>query len=57
MNAVGAVDKSCGSLLALLNDLDAPYNVKNRLISKIMNISIRCTIYFADGTRTGQTLL
>ena len=45
MSALGALDKSCDSLLALLNDLDTPYNLGNRLISKIMNISIRCTYY------------
>ena len=43
MNALGALDRSCDSLLAMLNDLNTPYNLRNRIISQIMNISIRCT--------------
>ena len=45
MSALGALDKSYDSLLAMLNDLNLPYNLRNRLISKVMNISIRCTYY------------
>ena len=45
MSDLGAMDKSCDSQLALLNDLDTPYNLGNRLISKIISISIRCTYY------------
>ena len=32
-------------IIIMLNDLDTPYNLRNRIISKIMNISIRCTYY------------
>ena len=45
MVALGALDKPCDFLLAMLNDLDTIYNLKNRIIPKIMNISIRCTYY------------
>ena len=40
MSALGAFDKSCDSLLSMLNDLETPYNLKHRIILKIMNISI-----------------
>ena len=45
MSALGALDRSCDSFLAMLNDLDTPYNLRNRLLSKIMRTSIRCTYY------------
>ena len=45
MSTLGALDKSSDSLLAMLSDFDTPYNLRNRIISKIMNISIRCTDY------------
>ena len=44
MSALGALDKSCDSLLAMLIGLNTPYNLRNCLILN-MNISIRCTYY------------
>ena len=43
MSALGALDKFCDNLLAMNNDLDTRCNLTNRLISKILSISIRCT--------------
>ena len=43
MSALGALDKFCDYLLAMINDLDTPCNLRNSLISKIVSISIRCT--------------
>ena len=35
MNALGAFDSHCNSLLSMLNDLDTPYSLRNHLISKM----------------------
>ena len=45
MSALGALDSSCDSLMELLEDLDFAEKLCKRLISKIMNIAIRCTYY------------
>ena len=45
MSALGFLDSSCDSLMELLEDLDFPEKLRKRLISKIMNIAIRCTYY------------
>ena len=45
MSALGALDSSCDSLMELLKDLEFPEKLHRRLISKIMNIAIRCTYY------------
>ena len=41
MSALGAL--ACDSLMELLEDLDFAEKLRKRLISKIMNIAIRCT--------------
>ena len=45
MSVLGALDSSCDSLMELLEDLDFAEKFRKRLISKIMNIAIRCTYY------------
>ena len=45
MSALGVIDSFCDSLIDLLKDLDFPEKHQRRLISKIMNIAIRCTYY------------
>ena len=45
MSALGALDSSCDSLMELLKNLEFPEKFHRRLISKIMNIAIRCTYY------------
>ena len=45
MSALGALDSSCDSLMELLEDLDFSEKLRKRLISKIMNIAIRCTYF------------
>ena len=45
MSALGALDSSCNSLKELLKDLDFPEKLQRCLMSKIMNIAIRCTYY------------
>ena len=57
---LGSLDKSYDSSLAMLNDLDTPYNFRTRLIPKTMSISIRCTycIFFRrDKDWTDPTLM
>ena len=45
MSALGALASSCDSLLELFKDQDFPEKLHRRLISKIMNIAIRCSYY------------
>ena len=45
MSALGALDSSCDSLMEMLEDLDFAEKLRKRLISKIMNIAIRCTYF------------
>ena len=45
MSALGGLEYSCDLLIELLKHLDFPEELQRRLISKIMNIVIRCTYY------------
>lgn len=43
MSSLGVLDKPCDSLVAMQNDFDTLYSLRNCLISEIISISIRCT--------------
>ena len=43
MSALDALDSFYHALMELLKELDFPEKLHSRLISKIMNIAIRCT--------------
>ena len=45
MSAIGVLDNSCHSLVKMMKDLDMSETLQCHIISKIMNISIRCTYY------------
>ena len=45
MSAIGVLDNSCHSLVKMMKDLDMSETLQRHIISKIMNISIRCTYY------------
>ena len=45
MSALGVLDNSCHSLVKMMKDLDMSETLQRHIISKIMNISIRCTYY------------
>ena len=45
MTTLSVLDSHCDSLIDLLKGLDYLEKLHRRLISKIMNIAIRCTYY------------